>query len=214
MPHSSDTDVAESLDADVAGTRYPDVTETARGRFLRVPADMRASADAKFESDSKRLWRLAWPLCRCSNSRTPASRVIPDGIQPCTTVRGGPRTGRYLDPSPCRRLRARRSAAFGNRLAYDGICVAARMVNTLAKAGAARTGVLEAEIDVLRVYLDTARYQALAQHPDVDAALLLNTFLLAVAEGIATGDLLSANYHFCWFRTLSAPPASKWASNS
>lgn len=102
----------------------------------------------------------------------------------------------------------------GNRLAYDGTCVAARMVNTLAKAGAARTGVLEAEIDVLRVYLDTARYQALAQHPDVDAALLLNTFLLAVAEGIATGDLLSANYHFCWFRTLSAPPASKWASNS
>jgi hypothetical protein len=88
------------------------------------------------------------------------------------------------------------------------------MVNTLAKAGAARTGVFEAEIDVLRAYLDTPRYQVLAQYLDVGAALLLNTFLLAATEGIATGDLLSANYHFCRFRTLSTPPASKWASNS
>lgn len=87
------------------------------------------------------------------------------------------------------------------------------MVNTLAKAGAAGTGVLEAEIDVLRVYLDTERYQVLSQYLDVDAALLINTFLLAATEGIATGDLLSANYHFSWFQTLSAPPASKWASN-
>lgn len=87
-----------------------------------------------------------------------------------------------------------------------------RMVNTLARAAGAGTGVLEAEIDVLRVHLDTARYQVLAQYPDVDVALLLNTFLLAATEGIATGDLLSANYHFCWFQKLSAPPASKWVS--
>ena len=44
-----------------------------------------------------------------------------------------------------------------------------RMVNTLAKAGAAGTGVVDAEIDVLRVYLDTSRYQLLAQYPDIDA---------------------------------------------
>lgn len=88
-----------------------------------------------------------------------------------------------------------------------------RLVHTLAKAGAAGTGVVDAEIDVLRVHLDTVRYQLLAQHPDVDAALLLNYVLLAATEGIATGDRISANYHFAWFQTLSAPPASRWPTN-
>ncbi len=85
-----------------------------------------------------------------------------------------------------------------------------RMVNTLAKAGAAGTGVLDAEIDILRVYLDTARYQLFAQYPDIDAGLLLNCLLLAATEGIATGNLVSANYHFAWFQMLSTPPASGW----
>ncbi|MGH3598134.1 MAG: DUF5632 domain-containing protein, partial [Mycobacterium sp.] len=48
-----------------------------------------------------------------------------------------------------------------------------RMVNTLAKAGAARTGVVDVEIDVLRVHLEIARDHLMAQYPDVDAALLL-----------------------------------------
>jgi hypothetical protein len=86
-----------------------------------------------------------------------------------------------------------------------------RMVHTLAKAGAAGTGVVEAELDVLRVHLDTARYQLLAQYPDVDLALLLNCLLLAATEGIATGDRLSANYHFAWFQVLSAPPVSRFS---
>jgi len=86
-----------------------------------------------------------------------------------------------------------------------------RMVHTLAKAGAAGTGVVEAELDVLRVHLDTARYQLLAQYPDVDLARLLNCLLLAATEGIATGDRLSANYHFAWFQVLSAPPASRFS---
>jgi hypothetical protein len=85
-----------------------------------------------------------------------------------------------------------------------------RMVHTLAKAGAAGTGVMEAEVDVLRVHLDTVRYQLLAQYPDVDSALLLNCLLLAATEGIATGDRLSANYHLAWFQKLNTPPASKW----
>ncbi len=89
-----------------------------------------------------------------------------------------------------------------------------RMVNTLARAGSARTGVVEAEVDVLRVHLDTVRYQLLAQYPDVDIGLLLNCLLLAATEGIATGDRVSANYHFAWFQKLSAPPASKWAGDS
>ncbi len=85
-----------------------------------------------------------------------------------------------------------------------------RMAHTLAKAGAAGTGIIEAEIDVLRVHLDTARYQLVAQYPDADPALLLNCLLLAATEGIATRDRRSANYHFAWFQRLSAPPASKW----
>lgn len=89
-----------------------------------------------------------------------------------------------------------------------------RMVHTLAKAGAAGTGVVDAELDVLRVHLDTARYQLLAEYPDVDPRLLLNCLLLAATEGIATGDRTSANYHFAWFQVLSAPPASRFSAKS
>ncbi|WP_409435900.1 DUF5631 domain-containing protein [Mycobacterium sp. SMC-14] len=89
-----------------------------------------------------------------------------------------------------------------------------RMANTLAKAGAAGTGVVDAEIDLLRVHLDTMRYQLLAQYPDSDIALVLNCMLLAATEGIATGDTVSANYHYGWFRTLNVPPASLWDSQT
>ncbi len=89
-----------------------------------------------------------------------------------------------------------------------------RMVHTLAKAGAAGTGVVDAELDVLRVHLDTARYSLLAQYPDIDPALLLNCLLLAATEGIAAGDRTSANYHFAWFQVLSTPPASRFSTNS
>jgi len=85
-----------------------------------------------------------------------------------------------------------------------------RMVHTLAKAGSAGTGIIDAEIDILRVYLDTSRYQLLAQYPDADAGLLLNCLLLAATEGMATGNLVNANYHFAWFQMLSAPPTSGW----
>lgn len=89
-----------------------------------------------------------------------------------------------------------------------------RMANTLAKAGSAGTGVVDAEIDLLRVHLDTLRYQVLAQYPDSDMVLVLNCMLLAATEGIATGDTVSANYHYSWFRSLSAPPASQWDSQT
>lgn len=85
-----------------------------------------------------------------------------------------------------------------------------RMANTLAKAGSAGTGVADAEIDLLRVHLDTMRYQLLAQYPDTDTALVLNCMLLAATEGIATGDTVSANYHYSWFRSLSSPRATQW----
>jgi hypothetical protein len=85
-----------------------------------------------------------------------------------------------------------------------------RLVNTLAKAGAAGTGIVDAEVDILRVYLDTSRYQLLAQYPDVDAGLLLNCLLLAATESVATKNAVSANYHFAWFQLLNSPPASGW----
>jgi hypothetical protein len=88
-----------------------------------------------------------------------------------------------------------------------------RMIHTLAKAGAGGTGIVDEEIDLLRVYLDTSRYQLLAQYPDVDTAQLLNCLLLAATEGVATGNLVSANYHFAWFQMLSAPPASRWIAS-
>jgi hypothetical protein len=89
----------------------------------------------------------------------------------------------------------------------DGI---PRMVHTMAKAGGAGTGVVEAELDVLRVHLDTNRYQMLARYPDIETAVLLNCLLLAATEAIAAGDQISANYHFAWFQALSAPPPSTW----
>ncbi|TGD84502.1 vegetative cell wall protein precursor [Mycolicibacterium sp. CH28] len=89
-----------------------------------------------------------------------------------------------------------------------------RMVHTLAKAGAARTGVVEAEVEVLRVHCDTARYQLMAQYPDVDPAMLSNCLLLAATEAIAVGDQLSANYHFAWFEALSTPPTSRWGATT
>jgi uncharacterized protein DUF5631/uncharacterized protein DUF5632 len=89
-----------------------------------------------------------------------------------------------------------------------------RLVNTLAKAGAAGTGIVDAEIDILRVYMDTSRYQLLAQYPDVDHGLLLNCLLLAATEGIANKDQVNANYHFAWFQMLSSPPASGWKAGA
>lgn len=80
-----------------------------------------------------------------------------------------------------------------------------RMAHTMAKAGAAGTGVVEADLDVLRVHLDTARYQVLAQYPDIDDTLLCNYLLLAATDAIATGDSVAANYHFAWFEELSVP---------
>lgn len=81
-----------------------------------------------------------------------------------------------------------------------------RIVHTLAKAAASGTGVVDAELDVLRVYLDTARYQLLARYPDIEMPLLLNCLLLAATEALATGELDGANYHFAWFQALGAPP--------
>jgi hypothetical protein len=87
-----------------------------------------------------------------------------------------------------------------------------RLVHTLARAAAAGTGVVAEEADLLRVHLDTARYQLLIQYPDVEPALLLNCLLLAATESSVAGDLISANYHLAWFQKLDERPASQWTT--
>ncbi|QUR65702.1 DUF5631 domain-containing protein [Mycobacterium spongiae] len=84
-----------------------------------------------------------------------------------------------------------------------------RAVHTLATAAAGGTRVIDDEIDLLRVYLDTARHQVLVQYPAVDLSLLLNCMLLAATHGSVTGDSVSANYHFAWFQKLNPSPAGK-----
>jgi len=88
-----------------------------------------------------------------------------------------------------------------------------RIVHKLAKDAAMGVGIVDQEVDVLRVHLDTARHQLLAQYPAVNSALLLNCLLLAATEAIVTGDPISANYHFVWYRKLAAPPGGSKAAN-
>lgn len=78
-----------------------------------------------------------------------------------------------------------------------------RIVYRLAAAVHAGTGVIDQEVDVLRVHLDTARYRLLTQYPAVDPVLLLNCQLLAATERITAGDAVSANYHLSWFQHLA-----------
>jgi hypothetical protein len=79
-----------------------------------------------------------------------------------------------------------------------------QIVQRLAQAAAADVPVVDQEVDVLRVHLDTARYQLLVQYPAVNSALLLNCLLLAATEGISSGDAVSANYHLAWYQKLVA----------
>ncbi|MBV9320828.1 MAG: DUF5631 domain-containing protein [Mycobacterium sp.] len=76
----------------------------------------------------------------------------------------------------------------------------------LSGTGAAGTGIAGNELELLQAHLDTAMYDLLEQYPDGDARLLLNCLLLSATAGIASGDRVSANYHFTWFQVLSAPP--------
>ncbi len=89
-----------------------------------------------------------------------------------------------------------------------------RIVHTLAKAAAAGSGIVDEEVDLLRVHLDTARYQLLGQYPGIDPAVLLNCLLLATTEGLVAGDSITANYHLAWFQKLSASPRSQWAAKA
>ncbi|OBG57970.1 DUF5632 domain-containing protein [Mycobacterium sp. E3339] len=81
-----------------------------------------------------------------------------------------------------------------------------RIVQRLADTAAADAVVIDQEVDVLRVHLDTARYQLLVQSPSVNPALLLKCLLMAATEGIASADPVSANYHLAWYQKLATEP--------
>ncbi|OJZ69090.1 hypothetical protein BRW65_23915 [Mycobacterium paraffinicum] len=84
---------------------------------------------------------------------------------------------------------------------FDGL---PRIVQRLADAAATEAVIIDQEVDVLRVHLDTARYQLLVQYPSVNPTLLLKCLLMAATEGIASGDSISANYHLAWYQKLAA----------
>lgn len=91
--------------------------------------------------------------------------------------------------------------------ATDGRDGLPRMVHAMASSAAAGGRIVDQEVDVLRVHLDTARYQLMVQYPSVDSALVLNCLLLAATEAFVIGDRVSANYHLAWFQELAALPS-------
>ncbi|GAT07617.1 DUF5631 domain-containing protein [Mycolicibacterium novocastrense] len=78
-----------------------------------------------------------------------------------------------------------------------------RIAHTLAKAGAAHTGVPEAELDVLAVHVQTATQSMLAAYPSVSEAQVLSCMLLGAAEAMAAGHTVLASYHYAWYETLA-----------
>ena len=79
-----------------------------------------------------------------------------------------------------------------------------RLAHTLAKAGAAGTGVLDSEADMLHQHLDATAHKVLATYPDgVDAAEVGNWQLLASIDALLAKQQTNLKYHFAWFQALN-----------
>jgi hypothetical protein len=79
-----------------------------------------------------------------------------------------------------------------------------RLAHTLAKAGAAGTGVLDSEADMLRDHLTATAQKVLTTYPgNVDAADVGNWQLLAAIDALLTKQQTILKYHFAWFQALS-----------
>jgi hypothetical protein len=79
-----------------------------------------------------------------------------------------------------------------------------RLAHTLAKAGAAGTGVLDSEADMLHQHLDATARKVLATYPDgVDAAEVGNWQLLAAIDALLAKQQTNLKYHFAWFQVLN-----------
>ncbi|MCV7228286.1 DUF5632 domain-containing protein [Mycolicibacterium komossense] len=79
-----------------------------------------------------------------------------------------------------------------------------RLAHTLTKVGAAGTGVLDSELDMLLEHLTASGHKVLTAYPDnVDADDVGNWQLLAAIEALLTKQKTALNYHFAWFQALS-----------
>ncbi|MGD9622215.1 MAG: DUF5631 domain-containing protein [Mycolicibacterium sp.] len=78
-----------------------------------------------------------------------------------------------------------------------------RIVHTLARAGAGRTGVPEAEMDILRVHVQTGVRSLLGQYPSVSEQLALSCMLMGAAEAIASEQDVLAAYHYGWYEQIA-----------
>lgn len=133
-----------------------------------------------------------------------AARVV--SYAPGDSLRRSPdftATKSSLEPRDLPAIEDLATVLSGTTRRFDGL---PRIVQRLADAAAADAVVIDQEVDVLRVHLDTARYQLLVQYPTVNPALLLKCLLMAATEGIASGDAVSANYHLAWYQKLATQP--------
>jgi hypothetical protein len=78
-----------------------------------------------------------------------------------------------------------------------------RLAHTLAKAGAAGTGVLDSETALLHEHLAAISQKILRAYPDNDVADVGNWQLLAAIDALLTNQRMILNYHFAWFQALS-----------
>ncbi|CAN5136129.1 hypothetical protein BH09ACT8_BH09ACT8_07830 [soil metagenome] len=79
-----------------------------------------------------------------------------------------------------------------------------RLAHTLAKAGAAGTGVLDSEAEMLHQHLGATARKVLAAYPDgVDAAEVGNWQLLAAIDALLSKQQTNLKYHFAWFQVLN-----------
>ncbi len=151
--------------------------------------------------------------------RSGSAAALLDSAEPMATYAPGDPFGSFTDPNKTVASGAPRRLDEFDDLPQllddatrhrDGL---PRLTHALASAAASGGRVVDAEVDVLRVHLDTARYQLLAQYPHADNALLLNCLLLAATEALVTSDPSSANYHFAWFTVLGGPPSARWVAD-
>jgi len=92
-----------------------------------------------------------------------------------------------------------------NRLAEEtrGSQQLAPLAHELAAARAAGVEVLDAEREVLAVYVETAVQSMLAQYPSVSESDAVSCMLLAAAEALAAGRDVLAAYHYGWYESLA-----------
>ncbi|MGI9123793.1 MAG: DUF5632 domain-containing protein [Mycobacterium sp.] len=77
-----------------------------------------------------------------------------------------------------------------------------RLAHTLARVAAARTGVLESELESLGEHLVSAAGAVLNRYPTgAPGSAVGNWQLLAAVQALAKDDAALANYHFAWFRS-------------